>query len=324
MQFEHRIADCDVSDRESLCRFRDKLVVWHEWLEGDPHHSILTQIHTMMWSDAAYRAFNEARRFATDRQPTAAANGMLCEFLDIGYVATQISSICKVTEESRKVISLRRLFNDIKKQRRLLTRENFVCHDGLPYDPAIAEQQYREHRKREELPEFGWAPNKGPYAYASSERAHLHFDSLSGVAPAARQRGDRVCKTAFSTVDCWFDDPVLKKFRDHRNDFIGHAADRNLPRAESLKWLGFSLGEFAKAQRIVIKIANVLGCEILPDISTTANPVPVAQFDVFENLEHAFIPDAEIERMKEWWDSHATEREGWAREDIDHFRKTIR
>ena len=61
-------------------------------------NSIHLQISGMMWAAAAYRAINEARRFSTEENPTAAAAPMLAELLDQGYVASMILSIGKLTD----------------------------------------------------------------------------------------------------------------------------------------------------------------------------------------------------------------------------------
>ena len=102
-----------------------------------------------MWNDVTYRSVNEARRFTSEENPTAASNGMFGEFIDRGYVSTQVLDICKITERSNNdpnkgVISLPRLLDDIRDYRHLLTRENFVSYDGLPYDHATAQQAYMD------------------------------------------------------------------------------------------------------------------------------------------------------------------------------------
>jgi len=55
--------------------------------------------------------------------------------LDQGYAATQVLAIRRLQDEGSDVFSLQRLLNDIQQQRDMITRENFVAHDGKPYDP---------------------------------------------------------------------------------------------------------------------------------------------------------------------------------------------
>lgn len=80
--YDYDIDQCSVSDKARLSAFREKRSEWMGWLERDVHHNIWDQIHSIMWNDAAYRSLNEARRFASEKNPTASVNGMLGEFLD--------------------------------------------------------------------------------------------------------------------------------------------------------------------------------------------------------------------------------------------------
>ena len=48
---------------------------WLDWLDGDPVHSINGQLSQLMWQDAVFRTFNEARK------ATATAGKALYEVL---------------------------------------------------------------------------------------------------------------------------------------------------------------------------------------------------------------------------------------------------
>ncbi len=320
-EYEYDVDQCSVSDKALLPEFREKRSEWIDWLERDAHHNIWEQIHSIMWNDAAYRSLNEARRFASKENPTAAVNGMLGEFLDRGYVSTQLLDICKITDRSNNdpkkgVISLRRLLDDIRDHRRLLTRENFVSYDGLPYDYAAVQQAYIDSLTPKELGKARWLPTKGPAAWGMSERIHSAFDELSGIAADKRTRTDLIHEDVFKTVESWFNAPILKKLRTYRNKFIGHAADELSRQIEPLDRLGLSLDEIAEAQRIVIRIATAIGPHILYD-TALGGVVPTPQFNVFENLEMPVIPAANMEEIGDWWRMHERERENWLLERID-------
>ncbi len=274
-----------------------------------------------MWNDAAYRSLNEARRFASKENPTAAVNGMFGEFIDRGYVSTQVLDICKITDRSntdpkKGVISLPRLLDDIRNHRHLLTRENFVSYDGLPYDYAAVEQAYIDSLTPEERGKPRWVSTKGPDGWAPSQRIHSAFDEISGIAADKRTRTDLIHEDVFKTVESWFDAPILKKLRTHRNKFISHAADKLSRRVDSLDRFGLSLDEIAEAQRIVIRIATTIGSHILYD-AALGGVVPIPQFNVFENLEMPVIPAANMEEIGDWWRRHESERENWLQERID-------
>lgn len=310
--YMYPVDKCDVDKKDELIQFRQKYSQWIVWYETDPHHDICSQLHTLMWEDAAYRAFKEARRFASEQGPTASINGMLSEFLDRGYVAGQILAMCRVTEDGKSVISLRRMLNDIKKNRHLLTRENFVCHDGLPYD-------YSQVQHNEDLaltPEQGgprWRSRERSSDRDTSQRTHEAFDRLSGVDASNRSRGDRIDERVFETIKGWLDAPILVALKDRRDKFVAHAAGEPSRQLVSLND-GFGeilLGEIEEAQRTVIRIANAIG-ELLQ--RSVGGPVPTAQFDVFENLNFPFIPGEHMKKMSDWWDQYSCDREAWARE----------
>ncbi len=320
-EYEYGVDQCNVSDKALLTEFRKKRSAWKDWLERDVHHNIFGQIHSMMWNDAAYRSLNEARRFASQENPTAAVNGMFGEIIDRGYVSTQVLDICKITDRSsndqkKGVISLRRLLNNIRNHRHLLTRENFVSYDGLPYDYAAAKQAHIDSLTLDELSKARWVSTKGPDGSGSSRRMHDAFDKLSGIPADKRTRTDIIHEDVFNTVEIWFDAPILEKLRTHRNKFIGHAADEISRRVEPLDRLGLSLDEIAEAQRIVIRIATTIGSRILYD-TALGGVVPTPQFNVFENLEMPVSPASKIEEIRDWWHRHECERENWLQEKID-------
>jgi hypothetical protein len=205
-EYEYDVDQCSVSDKALLTAFREKRSEWKGWLERDVHHNIWRQIHSIMWNDAVYRSLNEARRFASSEHPTASINGAFGEFIDQGYVSTQVLGLCKVTDKSnddprRGVISLRRLFDDIRNHRHLLTRENFVSYDGLPYDYAAVQDAYLNSLTPEEFGEARWVATKGPDAWFMSERMHSAFDKLSGIIAAERTRTDLIHENVFGTVE---------------------------------------------------------------------------------------------------------------------------
>ena len=319
--YEYDVDQCSVNDKALLTDYREKRSEWIGWLERDVYHSIWDQIHSIMWNDAVYRTFNEARRFASEENPTASLNGMFGEFIDRGYVSTQVLDLCKITDRSnddpkKGVVSLRRLFDDIRNHRHLLTRENFVSHDGLPYDHAAVQQAYVDSLTAEELGEARWIATKGPDAWGMSGIMHSAFDELSGVAADGRTRTDLIHEEVFGTIETWFNTPILRKLRTHRNKFIGHAADELSRRIEPLDRLGLSLDEIAEAQRIVVRIATAIGSHVLYD-TALGGVVPTPQFNIFENLEMPVIPADDVEEIGEWWHSHQRERENWLRERID-------
>ncbi len=302
--YKYTIDECDVSDKASLKKFREKRAEWVKWFGvGDPN-SIANQIYSMMWGDAAYRSLVEAYRFSSKENPTTHENEMLAGLLYDGFLANQMLAIGKLIDKASDVISLRRLFDEIKENRRLFTRENFVSHDGLPYDYAKDEQEHWERFRAE------YEPGKivsGPMPpYAISQSMHIQFDKISSIAPNNRCRKDLIDEDIFKEIERCFGDLAFGKIKIYRNKFIGHAASQKSRRKVQYP----HHDDLSRAHKIILqitrKIANILGTGI-------GNPVPIAQYDVFENLDKPLIPSAKMKEMREWWHQHCLERERWYR-----------
>src|SRR3546814_1313959 len=98
----------------------------------------------MLWEDMVFRTINECRRLA-DKSPSQSVgfNRDVASFVDSGYVAKQLLAIRRLTEITKRgdAITLPRILDDMKSNADLFTREIYVCHDGLPFDPGPAQQR---------------------------------------------------------------------------------------------------------------------------------------------------------------------------------------
>ena len=304
--YKYTVDECYVSDKKSLEKFRQKRTEWLKWFGvGDPN-SIANQIYSMMWGDAASRSLVEAYRFSSKDKPTAHENGMLAGLLYDGYLANQMLAITKLIDKSSEVISLKQLFDEIKENRCLFTRENFVSHDGLPYDYAkVQEAEFERRIAENRVNKIEWVDKEGPKAYGTSESMHIQFDRISDAAPENRYRKDLVAEDIFEQIECWFGDAAFGKIKAYRDKFIAHAAN---PESRKKIQQNPHHDDFIKAHKIILKIsrqiADILGTGI-------GYPVPIAQYDVFENLDKPLIPSAKMKEMAEWWYKHRQERNSW-------------
>jgi hypothetical protein len=126
---------CDVRDKAKLEAFRAKRLEWLHLLENDEEHSTTGQLGALLWQDAAFHLFNEMRKGAPGGRPPTITSPLLAEALDNGYVTNMILGIGRLIDRRSDVVSLRRVFDDVRAQRSLITREIFVCFDGLRFDP---------------------------------------------------------------------------------------------------------------------------------------------------------------------------------------------
>lgn len=186
----------------------------------------------------------------------------------------------------------------------------------MPYDYEVVAQGEYASLTREQLLKPRRLSTKGANAWVTSQLVHKAFDRLSGVDPLHRSRGDLISEKVFDTLKAWLDAPVLESFRKYRNKFVGHAADAYSRSLAPLSRLGLTLDEIAKAQRIVIRIANVIGSQLLY-CHGVGNPVPVPRFGIFEHLALPVIPVEHMEDIGKWWNDHMDARKTWVHEDVD-------
>jgi hypothetical protein len=125
--YSYTIGQCDIPAhrRAALESFRDKRRLWLSWLDTDEHHAIWTTLHSMVWTEVAFKTL---AGIATDNDENALNNPLVSEALLSGHVANQVLAIRRLMENTQKDrISLRRLLTDLRRNFNLFTRENYVC-----------------------------------------------------------------------------------------------------------------------------------------------------------------------------------------------------
>lgn len=315
-QFKFDEGQCDVADRDKLKRYRGHAERWFDWLATDEEHAIGKQLSDLMWHDAVFRVLNEARRLEGAEASSSRAP-ILAQFVDQGYVSGQVLGISKLVEPSPKVpntkkgvISLKRVVDELSDNRDLFTREVFVAHDGLPYDPAPVRRAYLDDyvARHGDKPAFEAMETEGPKAWDTAERLHELFDRLSGIKPDARQREDRLPDQTFDTLLKALDDPVFTDIRALRHKRLAHAADA----ASRLHTIpkGLKLDDAARAHRILLAVLQAISAGLLYG-GWRASAIPVDQFDTFRNFSGPLVREDQIDQLRKLWDQVAAERDGW-------------
>lgn len=300
---------CDVKDQGKLVEFRAKRAEWVSLLEQDPLHSVSRQLSALVWQDAVFRLFNEARRLEDSSQPTASGASLLVEAITNGYVTGIVLGVSRLTDPKtetrrgdRNVVSLRRVFEDIRDHRALITRENFVCYDGMVYDVnTIPPPSMRG------VGGFHGIAIGGPDDTLTPVLLHEHFDRLSGVSSPNRGRDDCIQDSAFDEIDGLLASPAIEKFRTLRNKVIAHAAD---PASRAtVQSFGFTLDEAQAALRGLCRAYEQVQINLLWNSSGGVMPVP--QFDIMDRMDQPFLRPSQIEALAPFWQKLVDEREQW-------------
>jgi hypothetical protein len=298
---------CDVVDRKKLQRYRDKRYEWLSWYElrkGEPN-TIQQQLFSMMFLDMAYRLLASARQ-STDQEVTfSAQSGLLAHFLDQGYVATQVLAIRKLLDGRKDVFSLRRLLEDMSDHRNLITRENYVCHDGLPYDS----EGWQSQAQGVEVKIWGiQAPGLG--RFLGSRARHEMFDKLSGVPPAARQREDLIKVEIFAKLKKLLMNTTAEKIVLLSHKFFAHAATGDS--RGTLAFSGIKLSDVDEVQAAFVRVERAI-TDLLLFIAIARDVVPMPPLGMFKGLEYPYASAKAINNMDTIWDQLTEERNQWAK-----------
>lgn len=287
---------CDVEDKEKLALFRNRRSYWKRLLLDDDF-SIDKQVMDLLWKDAIFRSLNEARKLRGKSSPgISGMNAALLNLLDRGFVDSQVMAIRRMTDRtfhdpSKSVISLPSIIDDIELHSDLVTRENYICYNGLPYDEPPFESG---------TDQFHWS------------RMQEYFDKLSGVSSDHRSRQDLISQDSLKRLLKKLD--VCQGVRKYANKFIAHTADELSRSVLPSRDRGITLRSLDSCMKSIVSVGSYTGVVILYEHGL--GKVPTPQFNQFENLEKAMATAEDLDRLHDFWQERAREVETWS-EDLN-------
>lgn len=288
--------------------FERKRAEWHEWYK-DERHGIWRQFSGMFWNDTVFRTLNEARKLASG-QSRSSVNPIIAQFLDDGYVANQTAAAKKLiepanTNASRQILSLRRLLDDARNNRGLVTREAYVCQDGVPYDDQQAYTAYLENV--EPSSSFAGIPMSGPFAFGQSRRSHARFDRLSGKGASERRPDDTLSEAYLDRMDRIVEESGAKAVADYGNKFIAHAADAYSRSQVAINGLNFHVIE--NMHRGLFRVAFHFYLDLLED--SEYSPMAQPMYDQFEHMTAPWVDEDGAETLRQFWQEREEVMDSW-------------
>jgi len=186
------IDQCDVQDKNGLRRHRELRKKWLAWLQADPNHPIWSQMFKMVTNDLAVRTLAAA---AENDPQSPLHNPLLVRTILEGHQDAQILGIRRLWDNGGRVISLRRLLNDIKASLDVFTREIYISDSGRPYNPPPA-------AVIASMAGPGFVSPSSPIlSPLLTEKAQQRFDRLSKIPAERRARTDRVPKSLIDHLE---------------------------------------------------------------------------------------------------------------------------
>ncbi len=302
--YEFSLDQCDVVDRKALAAFRERRRLWLVWLETDEHHAIWQVLSTMVWRDVVFRTIAEV---ANSNADSGLHNSLLTEALLSGYFATQVLAIRRLMDKTNAdVLSFPRLLKDMRRNLKLLTRENVVGFDGLPYDHEAVQHRVMLDQIRQGGGPF-WGARTGPDAYFPAQRAQDQFDRLTRISAGNRRRDDRLPKRIIDTLDRWLNESGADEIVKWSHTLLAHAAGPNAPNRSAIAAAAPTADKITACIKSFVRVAEAVTNTILSH-SGRGMLVPVPQFNPFEKLENPLTSSADRKVLDSYWDKLAKER----------------
>lgn len=308
--YQYSVEDCDVPAvrRKALKEYRQFRLKCLEYLHGESDSSVTSQVHELAWQTAVFRTLNEARRL----EPNRAVNRALWDLLSSGYASLVALGIRKLVDHDQRTDSLLNVVTTIERRPELLTRENYICYDGLPFDYQAAMQKYYQSLDPSELGRPKWVPTTGPHGWGTSELMHKAFDQLSGN-PAKRRRSDKIDPTILQRLKDRLSHSAIRKVQEVANRVIAHA-ERINPGTTTAPTATY--GEVDTALEQIVRVMNFISSNLFYHVSF-GSIVPVPQYDVLEALDQPWIMPENLPAVHEEWYTICERIDEWVRDGGD-------
>lgn len=302
--YEYTVEQCDVPAvrRDALTEYRAFRRKCLEYMRGESDSSVMNQVHNLTWHTAVFRTLNEARRI----EPSRTVNGAMWELITAGYANLMALGIRRLVDNHRDTVSVWNVITQVEKRPELLTREKFICYDGLPYDYASV---YKEHIASLDMStgaHVGWIPTRGPKAWGMSEMMHKAFDALSGN-PTKRKPTDTIQPSILADLKAQLSCPAIQSVCTMADKRIAHA-ERLAKDSDAVPLVTYN--DIDEALRQIVKVANYLSSHVLYD-ATFGSVVATPQFDVLADLDMPWVTTDNIPVLHEYWRQICDSMDKW-------------
>jgi hypothetical protein len=189
---------------------------------------------------------------------------------------------------------------------KLLTRENVVCFDGLPFDSQAAQERVMMEQIRQGAG-FYWGARIGPDAHMPAEQAHRTFDRLTGIQAQNRSRDDRLPVRIVETLERWLAESGADEIVQWSHTLLAHAAGPAAPNRTAIAAAAPTADKITHCINAFVRVAEAVTNSIL-NHSGRGMLVPMPQLNPFEKLDNPCWSVGDRKALDDHWDRHANER----------------
>jgi hypothetical protein len=222
--------------------------------------------------------------------------------------------IRKLVDKDPIIDSVWNVIAFVERRPELLTREKFICYDGLPYNYEAVERKYIASLDMSSGGHVGWFPTKGSEAWGIAEIMHKAFDRLAGN-PQKRKRSDTIDPSILTVLRNRLSHPAIEK--------VCTMADRRVAHAERISEDSGAVptatyNDIDTALQQIVYVANFLSSSFFYD-AAFGSVVPTPQFDVLEALDKPWATTDNLATLHRYWHDLCTSMDSWANAAHDEF-----
>ena len=306
-EYKYPLEVCDVPDerRSNLRAYRDFRQECLKRLAGNSETSLINQILKLTWHTLVFRTLNEGLRIGSRRR----VNGAMWDLITEGYANIAMVGVRKLIDHDHRNNSLLRVIRYLKENASLLTREHFVCFDGLPYDFEKVQKTYYANLSQGDLSTPRWLANEGPESWSTSMIMHEQFDKFVSAYSRERNRLDVVDHDIFDELEQQLKHPAILRVRDKVNREIVHTP--NIYHERKPKQIPkVTFNDIDEALKNLSQVGSKIGV-ILCD-GSFSSIVATPQFNVLEGLDVPWASTENMWKLGEYWSSLSNEIEKWS------------
>ena len=271
-----------------------------EHIRGPSVLPVFAQLQHLAWNTALFQTLNEGRRL----EPDAPVNGPLWGLVTEGYAISTSLGIRRLLDNDKRRISLAWVISRIEKNIQLMTREFYVCHDGLPYDYQEAKDCFYANLSTSPERTQSFLVATGKEGWFLSEQMHENFDSLCGE-PAKRSRSDQIDIGLVNSFKDILKSDSITTISTLASRVMVHTVICN---QDEIKMPSYN--ELLDALSTLMSLANEISSSIFYD-TNMGSVVPLYRGDPVEGLDQPWISTDNLGNLRSFWEDICKGMDEW-------------
>lgn len=199
--------------------------------------------------------------------------------------------IRRLVDKDRRTDSLWTVMSQIERRPEMLTREKFICCNGLPDDYKATYHKYVASLDFTSGVNATWVATRGPEAWGTSELMHKGFDKFTKDV-GKRTRLDTICRSILDDLKAQLSNQAIGSLCAMADKRIAHA---KRPKKGSSAIRSITYNDNDEALRHIVRVSDYLTSAFFYDV-TFGSVVETPQFDVLEAIDEPWVTTKNLPR----------------------------